>query len=110
MSLEDLPPTDLVEHNINLHASAQPVNVPPRRYSQKHIRHAAKVFPSMQMAGIICAGESPWCANTLFPPKPNGEFRTVHDFRPVNSVTIKSAYPLHDLEADIDDLAYGRAG
>ncbi|KAK3945502.1 hypothetical protein QBC46DRAFT_93386 [Diplogelasinospora grovesii] len=60
LSLEDLPPTDLVEHNINLQASAQPVAVPPRRYSQRHIRHAAKIFPTMQMAGIIYAVSTTW--------------------------------------------------
>ncbi|KAK3938189.1 hypothetical protein QBC46DRAFT_265936, partial [Diplogelasinospora grovesii] len=33
-------------------------------------------------------------------------FRTIYDFHLINSVTIKSAYPLYNLEADINNLVY----
>ncbi|KAK3340769.1 hypothetical protein B0H65DRAFT_498750 [Neurospora tetraspora] len=66
----------------------------------------------MEEAEMIFHGDSPYAANTLHPPKPNaktkGERRTVHDFRPVNANTIKSAYPCHDMEASADDLLVGK--
>lgn len=52
---------------------------------------------------------SPWGANTVFVPKLEVKvLRIVHDYRDVNEVTIKPAYPCHNLEADLDSAYCGR--
>jgi len=104
--MEEVSPTDLIEHAIDLFPGAVPVIGKRHKYSKKERDFAAQIFPQMEEAGIIYRGVSPWGAVTLFPPRKKGsdDLRTVHNFIPINAHTIKPVYPMHNLEEVLDTL------
>ena len=99
-SVRDIKTTDLIEHSIDLVPNAKPVHGTLPKYTPQEREFANKIFPELEDAGIIIRRSSPWGARTKFPPKKKGSqlLRVVHNFIPVNSYTIKSAYPMHHLE------------
>jgi hypothetical protein len=108
-NLNELTPTDLIEHPIDLKDGATPYQMRSFRYPQAQRDHAMKVFPAMEEADIIRRCASEWAANTIFKwESGKAKYRIVHDFRPVNSETKKIQYPCHDIEMDIDALLCGR--
>jgi len=54
----------------------------------------------MVKVGILDIGSSEWAAATLFPPKKprSTEFRMVYNFKPINKYTIKSNYPIYNMD------------
>ncbi|KAF5012459.1 hypothetical protein FDECE_1511 [Fusarium decemcellulare] len=107
--VEEVHTTDLIEHTIPLIPGTIPPKSRPRRYNRQEREVAQIYLPPMEKFGLITRANSPWGARTRFVPKPTpNTFRVVHDYRPVNSVTLKSAYPCHDLETDIDSVYCGR--
>src|SRR5437762_9342352 len=60
----------------------------------------------MEEAGIIIRGTSEWGARTKFPPKKKGsdQFRVVHNFIPINKVTIKPQYPTHRIDEVLETV------
>ncbi|KHN95785.1 Ribonuclease H-like protein [Metarhizium album ARSEF 1941] len=108
--LEDIRTTDLLQHHIPLIPGALPGKRKQYRYSGLHREFARKVFPAMEKAGIIQRGDSAWVAPTLFVDKPGSkELRVVHDYRDINSKTIKAGYPCHNMEADLNSVHCGRS-
>ena len=99
-SVRDIKTTDLIEHSIDLQPNAKPVKGTLPKYTKEEREFANLIFPELEDAGIIVRRSSPWGARTKFPPKKKGSklMRVVHNFMPVNSWTIKSAYPMHHLE------------
>lgn len=105
-SLSDIKPTDLLYHSIDITPGATPVCVKQARYNQRERAFSAKIFPEMEQAGILLRGASDWAARTLFPPKKKGsdQLRVVHNFIPINAVTIKPQYPMHQMEEVLDTV------
>lgn len=54
--------------------------------------------------GIIRPSMSPWAAQLLLIPKPDGTLRPCVDFRGLNKQTIKMAYPVPDIDAYLHAL------
>jgi hypothetical protein len=57
-------------------------------------------------AGMISPSRSPVAAPTFFVPKKDGSRRYVVDWRGINAITVKDAYPLPLLD-DLLDMAQG---
>ena len=123
--LEDIRTTSLIEHGIPLVEGAKPSRMGQRRYGRAQQDFAKVIFPRMEKSGLIYRGDSEWAAPTLFVPKPSPAstttapmtgsqpekiFRVVHDYRDINANTVKTSYPCHDLETDIDSIYCGRPG
>ena len=115
-TLDDLPPTDIIEHPIVTKPRAVPIVRKPMRYSPSQKWYSDKVFGKVEAAAIISRGDSPYGAWTMFVRK-LGEaakaleertYRVVHDFRPVNADTVKSAYPYHNIETNLNDICIGK--
>src|SRR5437762_5819630 len=98
--MRDVKPTDLLHYVIDLKSQINLVKSRVPRYTLKEREFAAKIFPEMKEAGIIIRGTSEWGARTKFLLKKKGsdQFRVVHNFIPVNKVTIKLQYPIHHID------------
>src|SRR5438034_1247838 len=98
--MRDVKPTDLLHHVIDLKQQIKLVKSKVPRYTLKEREFAAKIFPEMEEAGIIIWSISEWGAKTKFPPKKKGsdQFRVIHNFIPINKVTIKLQYLMHHID------------
>lgn len=108
-NLEDIIITDLCDHPIDIDPAIKPFRHRQFRYTPYQQEYSRVLFPSMESAGVIkrMMGPGQWAANTIFRPKPDGRVRTVHDFRPVNTATIRNQYPVHSIEEDLDGVLCG---
>ena len=82
-----------VKHTIDTGAAA-PVNVKPYRIPKAHLDAALEEIKKMRDAGIVVPSKSPWCAPVLPIRKKDGTIRICVDYRQLNKVTKKDAYPL----------------
>jgi len=81
---------------------------PAKRYRLTEIEQQAELetLQELQDAGMIRPSRSPVAAPTFFRPKKDGGKRYVVDWRGINAITIKDAYPLPLLD-DLLDMAQG---
>lgn len=94
--------TTLVQHTIT--TDSLPIKqryYPVSPAMQKHI-HAE--LDNMLKEGIIEPSQSPWSSPILMVPKKDGTFRFCVDYRRLNKVTKKDAYPLPYVSAILDRL------
>jgi len=99
-------PTDKVEHNIRLKDST-PIK---QRYRSRNPAMQAvinKEVDEMLTQGVIEPSHSPWSSPIVIVKK-DGKFRFCIDFRRVNDVTHKDAYPLPQITATLDKLREAR--
>ena len=78
-----------------------------RRPSAAGVVGEVPLSASVIVRGRDFLSEGPWGAQAMCIPKPKGPPRFVHNFKPLNRETIKAAYPVHDMETDLDDLSLG---
>ncbi|CAF4783695.1 unnamed protein product, partial [Rotaria magnacalcarata] len=79
---------------INLVPDAQPVNSPPFRYAPTGKQIIEQNLNEMLDQGIISPSTSPWASPVILVPKKDGSLRFCIDYRKLNTVTIRDAYPL----------------
>ena len=58
----------------------------------------------MLRQGVISPSSSPWASPTVLITKKDGKTRFCVDYRELNQVTVKDAYPLPRVEDCIDNL------
>ena len=93
---------DLVEHAIDIKPGAKPVKTKTPLYTEEEITFLAKLIPAMEKAGLIARCDSLWVHRTKYPPRKKSDLtkglRQVHNFIPINKVTVKSFYPSPRIE------------
>lgn len=96
--------TDLVKHEIDT-GDSKPIKLPPRRtsYAQKQI--IEQELDKMLAQDIIEPSNSPYAAPVLLVTKKDGSVRFCVDYRQLNSVTKKDAYPLPRIDTCLESLA-----
>ena len=94
-STDDLSKTNLVQHTINT-GNAIPVRQPARRQPE---------IQNMLKRGINEPSSSPWSSNVVLVTKKDGSVRFCVDYRVLNSLTKKDAYPLPRVDDCLDSLA-----
>ena len=95
--------TDLVKHTINT-GEARPIKLPTRRLPM-HQRETAEIeIKKMLDEGVIERSNSPWAAPIVLVKKKDGTTRFCVDYRKLNSVTIKDAYPLPRIDESLDSF------
>lgn len=93
-SYNELTPTTVVTHEIKL-TDYTPIRLPIRPVPQAKQAAFLRKVQSLWDAGLIVKSNSPYRHPVHFIQKDaNDEGRLVHDFRHLNKVTIKDAYPL----------------
>jgi len=102
-SSEDLGHTNLVQHKIDT-GSSPPIRQNPRRIPLHKREIVDREVKRMLDAGVIEACNGPWSSPIVLVSKKNGEVRFCVDFRALNEVTRKDAYPLTRIEENLDTL------
>lgn len=101
-----LPPTRHCDHRIPLKADAQPVKVKPYRYPHSQKIEIEKMLSDMLQKGLIKVSNSPFSSPIILVKKKNGFWRFCTDYRALNAITIKDAFPILAVDELLDEL-YG---
>ena len=94
-----------VDHEINLEPGAKPFSRKPYRMSEAELTELRTQLEKEIEKGWIQPSQSAWGAPVLFAPKKDGGMRKCIDYRVLNKYTIKSTYPLPNIEECLDRLS-----
>ena len=106
-SKADLGKTSLVRHKINT-GNAVPIRIPARRLPLGKRKTEQEEVRSMIERGVIQPSTSPWASPIVLVTKKDGTTRFCVDYRALNNVSIKDAYPLPRIDDSLDALNGGR--
>ena len=99
----DLGRTGIVKHKIDTGNHA-PIKQPPRRVPMHRREGVQDEIAKMLDRGVIEPCDGPWASPIVLVAKKGGELRFCVDFRELNEVTRKDAYPLPRIEDNLDCL------
>lgn len=99
-----LPPSREVDHRIELTPGSSPPSRPTFRLSAPEMEELKKQLAELVKAGFIQPSKSPFGAPILFVKKKDGTMRMCVDYRALNNITIKNAYPLPRVDELFDRL------
>ena len=103
MSPSDHGRTSIVQHTIDT-GNAVPIKQRPRRPPRAFAGEEEEIIASQLEAGIIRESTSPWSSPLVYVRKRDGSTRQCVDYRKLNEVTKKDAYPLPRIEDCLDCL------
>jgi len=101
----DLTKTDLVEHEIKLIPGTIPIRQKRRPIPPRYIAQFKKSITEMEKAGLIEHSKSPWSSPIHIVRKDGGNIRITQDFKKLNGVTIKDAYPIPNIDSMLSQLS-----
>jgi hypothetical protein len=99
-----LPPQRAHDHRILLKTGAQPVAVRPYRYPAAHKDELERQCAAMIEQGIVRRSDSPFSSPVLLVKKPDGSWRFCVDYRALNALTVKDAFPIPVVDELLDEL------
>ena len=102
-SSKDLDRTKELKHHI-FTSDAQPVHLSPRRIPQARREELRGLLRDMLESDVIQQSDSPWSSPIVLAKKHDGTTRFCVDYRKVNEVTRKDAYPLPRVDDTLDTL------
>jgi len=100
----DLGHTTAIQHQIDT-GNSSPIRQHARRMPPVHRQEAKQLLQDMLNNGIIQPSSSPWASPVVLVKKKDGTLRFCIDYRKVNAVTRKDAYPLPRVDDALDALA-----
>ncbi|KAL7872017.1 hypothetical protein SRHO_G00070000 [Serrasalmus rhombeus] len=92
-----------VTHKINT-GTARPIRQPVRRTPLGFQKEEEKHLQTMLEADVVVPSSSEWASPVVLVRKKDGGVRWCIDYRRLNSVTVKDAYPLPKIEECLDVL------
>ena len=95
---------DLVKHTIDA-GTVKPVKIPPRWVPQKQKKIIELEINKMLANDIIEPSTSPWPSPILLATKKDESIRFCLDYRRLNVVNIKDAYPLPRMDDSFNALS-----
>ncbi|CAG2249543.1 Transposon Ty3-G Gag-Pol polyprotein,Transposon Ty3-I Gag-Pol polyprotein [Mytilus edulis] len=104
LSDNDLGCTSIVRHRINT-GTNYPVKQPPRRTPVAMRDEIDKHIDNMLERGVIEPSEGPWSSGIVLVKKKDGSTRFCVDYRRLNDLTVKDAYPLPRIDDSLEQLA-----
>jgi hypothetical protein len=96
--------TTLVKHKIETGDHA-PIKIPPRRLGWAQRRALNEEVDKMLEKGVIEPSDSPWSSPPVLVKKKDGTFRFCVDYRKINSISRRDAFPLPRIDDCLDCLA-----
>ena len=103
MDDSDLGCTSQLQHHI-VTRNAVPVRQPARRMSP-YQREVRTLLSDMQKRGIIQPSKSPWASPIMLVHKKDNTLRFCVDYRRLNELTKKDAYPLPRVDDTLETLS-----
>ena len=100
--------TATLQHHIDLLPGTKPRNSAPYRYSPARRLIIESQLTEMLDQGIIIPSKSPWASPVVLAPKKDGSIRFCIDYRKLNDVTIKDAYPIPRIDDTLDALHHAQ--
>ena len=100
----DIGRCTIAKHPVELEPGATPHREGARRMSPDKAERANQEVRNLLALGMIQPSLSPWASGIVMVKKKNGELRFCCDFRPLNAVTIKDAYPLPRIDESLSRL------
>ena len=100
----DIGRCTIAKHTIEVEPGAVPHREGARRMSPEKAERANQEVRSLLALGMIQPSLSPWASGIVMVKKKSGELRFCCDFRPLNEVTIKDAYPLPRIDENLARL------
>ena len=101
---EDLGRTGIIRHKIPT-GNARPIKQPLRRLPVHMHTEADKQIDEMLRKDVIQKSSSPWASGIVMVEKKDGSKRFCVDYRRLNDITIKDAYPLPRIDDSLDQLS-----
>ena len=101
---DDMGRTGAVKHSIDT-GTSPPVRQQCRRVPPFRREQAKKMIDDMLQKDIIQPSSSPWASPIILVPKKDGSLRFCIDYRKLNSVTRKDAYPLPRVDDTLEPLS-----
>ena len=99
----DLGNCTVLKHSINT-MEAAPIRQPLRKTPKGFEGEDKKCLDEQLKAGIIVPSASAWASPVVLVRKRNGTVRWCIDYRKLNDVTVKDAYPLPRIDMCLDSL------
>ena len=103
----DIGRTDKVRHKISTGDHA-PIKERPRRFPPKEQAEIDRQIKQLLDNGMIEASDSPWASNVVLVKKKDGSKRFCVDYRRLNNLTVKDAYPIPRIDDSLDALGGSR--
>ena len=103
----ELGKTSLVCHKIDT-GDARPIKQAPRRPPMAFAHEEQKIITQQLEAGVIRESTSSWASPLVYVKKKDGSTRPCVDYRRLNDVTKKDAYPLPRIDDCLDCLSGAR--
>ena len=100
----DLGCTNRLKHHINT-GDAAPVRQLPRRISPHRQEEVTALLTDMENQGIIQPSKSPWASPVVLVRKKDNTLCFCVDYRKVNELTKKDAYPLPRVDDTLETLS-----
>lgn len=104
----ELPPRRACGHRIPLIPGAQPVAVCSYRYSPQLKSEIETQVVEMLQTGMIQPSSSAFSSPVLLVRKKDGSWRFCVDYRLLNSLTVKSKFPIPMIDELLDELSFAR--
>ena len=100
----DLGCTEVVTHRIDT-GDNRSFRQPLRQQARAHLPELEKLLTEMQKQGVIEPCQSEWASNIVLVKKKDGSIRFCVDYRRLNDLTKKDAYPLPRIDTCLDTLS-----
>lgn len=100
----DLGRSGIIRHKIST-GEARPIKQPLRRLPVHMNEEADRQIDEMLKKDVIQPSTSPWASGIVMVQKKDGSKRFCVDYRKLNDVTLKDAYPLPRIDASLDQLS-----
>ena len=95
--------TNVTKHVIKT-SGASPIKQQPHRVPHAVREEVERQVEQMLDAGVIRPSSSPWSCPLVLVKKLDGSLRFCVDYRKLNSITVKDAYPLPRIDDTLDAL------
>ena len=104
-SSEELTPSDLGPHHIQLVEGAKPVKSKFYKLNKFKSDILKEELIKLLEKGLIVPAKSSWSSPIVLVKKKNGKWRLCNDYRRVNALTVPDVYSLPNIEEIFDSLA-----
>ncbi|CEP07122.1 hypothetical protein [Parasitella parasitica] len=95
--------TNILQHEI-ITEDHPPIRERPYRMSPEESVHLKKELDKYMNLGIIRPSNSPWASPIILVKKKNNDYRLVINYKKLNAITKKDAYPLPRIDDLLDSL------